>query len=313
MINFTPNISYTAIKEIALEEAHLNLNIPAWAIKAVEWLESFNISLIYHTYKITTYSNPRDAVVVGQVLRMGNVGASLLNLPIDVKTVIYVKCVLDLFERYEKLYETCQNLNDAFYANYSMYQVTEWDLEEVFTTPSLSIWWETSGSIYQQQIIKICVCVAAVLVEIVKLAFFMRDLYLLTQDDPTITFYAYTDLASDLNNHCASMQSNLLLVTEQLSSQEALGNRLLRKMGMESDISTIINQIMQDHPNTITGIGNHLTGFKENIRVIVETGEPSFEIGKNRPRILEQCRFVPYRGQAKVDKHFYKMSHMTLV
>jgi len=303
MTSITPNIAFNAIQSTVLEDVTAFSSVPLWIQSTVNWLQRTNISVFYRTYKITTYINPRDAVLAGGAIYSG---AKVLGLSHYLKIAIYIKCALELFEKYEKLSETFHSLKDAYYFRYPAFKMKTWELENATIWPAFKIWWETSAVAYQKQIAKVIVCVWHLFVEIFKLGFYLRDLYLLTQNDPTIEFYACSDLANQLNQDCNDLEKNLSLVVEQFRSREALGNRLIRKIGFEKDMSTSINNFIKENPQLLKELNQQVEGFKEDSRTIFGTGAIRISIGKHRRRLISQERFVPYLGQPKVDQYFHK-------
>ena len=204
------SLVYHSISSLALEEVKGGCNLPRWIYSSVHYLQQTHLLFFYRSYKITQYVNPRDAIFLGGALYTGS---RLLGLSLYLKVALYIKCVLDLFERYDRLSEAYQNLIDAIYFTYPSCCVNEWDFEKERYSSSLKVWWQTTASPLKRQLGKTIRCAALFFIEIVKLSFYLRDLYLLTQNDATTQFYACSELADDLWNHCQNLEKNSLLIS----------------------------------------------------------------------------------------------------
>lgn len=289
------------IKSTVLEEVNQNFSLPIYTFchKVIDLVQSTNLFLYYRTYRLVAYI-PKEAVFVGGAL---HTGAWFFGLNQYLKVALYIKCTLELFNKYEQLYDSCEALTDAFTFRYPVYKAYDWDFTDTHIPPSLILQWQTV-KIYLHQLLKVVACAVKVLWEVFKIGLFLRDLYLLTQNDQTIEFYAYTDLVADVMNHCRDLKQNTLLLVDQLRSQEALGalgNRVLQKMGMGFEISTLINDLMNDNPEIFTKLNNSKKNAQEIARELFETGGTAdfsgiFQSEKRKIPQIPECRFIPFFG-----------------
>jgi|GEM_PF-4698939 len=295
------SISPSVIKDVVLEDVYLQFPIHPYLHKTINILQSSNLFLYYRTYRITAYVNPRNAVIVGGVLHSG---AWLLGMSEYLKLAIYIKCALDLFEKYEHLYESCQAFNDAIRFKYPMYHPLEWEAGSALRSPSMRFWWKTTIRSYRRQTVKVMKCAWNVFIEIFKFGFYLRDLYLLVQNDPNIEFYGCSELADDLMNHATKLENSLCLLSEQLTSHEALGNRLMQKMGMKSDLSVLIQKIKRENSAFLDEAVKQVKGGKEDLRSFIETGNVDWRNDLEKSNRIAKSRFIPYWGQSEVERIF---------
>ncbi len=298
------------IKYTVLEDVRSQYPIPSPLLKMVDFIEGTNLFLYYRTYTLTTYLNPRDAVITGAVLHSG---AKILGFSEHVKKAIYILCAFNLLERYRQIYEAGVNLKAAMQFKHPMYHSMQWSFKENKTSPVLSIWWNVTVKKYQQQTWKVIVCAAKLFREIFKTAAFLTDLVLLTKGDPTIEFYAYTDLAENIGKYGSDLKSNVKLLVEHSRSNESLGNRLLSKLGISQNIGNIVDGIIRENPNVFAAVAEQVEGAKENVRGILERREINLMGGNDKPSILPISRIIPYSGQKEVDDYFQNNDQPRLV
>jgi hypothetical protein len=291
----------SAIKKLVLKEVKSKYSIPSPLLKVVDFIEKSNLFFFYHTYKLTTYVNPRDAVINGGVLYGGSKILEFLRCPPYLKIAIYVKCAFDVLERYRLLHEACTNLKNAVQFKYPIYQPMEWDFKKNRISPSLAIWWNSTVKKYLQQTWKVIVCAMKVLWEAFKVGIFLRDLYLLTNGDSTVEFYAFTDLAENMGKYKDDSISNAKLLVEHLKSNESLANRLLIRLGSTDTVGNCIDAIFTKYPQILDELKEQAETFKENGRSLLERGQIDLS---GRTSILPECRYVPYVGQIEVDQFF---------
>lgn len=288
-----------AIQEVALEY-NTDSTLPHILHKGIDVLKKLNISFYSHTYSITNYVNPKISLGAGMILQKGGplVGASK-----PLKIVLGIKCVSELAGRYEQLDEAYNDLNKAFYGLYPIYRTVEWNLKDQLF-PAITIWWMTSVQNYREQTVKVIVCAIRLFKEMYKLSLFLTDLCLLAQNDPMLEFYGYSEFVDDLTNQGAQLANNIELLAEQLTSQEAIGNRLLAKLGMSDTIESLANELGQQH-GLLSVIQDQFTRAREDFRSVFERGAVDLSEGMDRPSCLPKSQFIPYiQIQEEVDELF---------
>lgn len=295
--------SSNLIKTVILEEVQFNVPIHASVLKIVDFIENSLLFTFAHTYKLTSYVNLRESIITGGALYGGSKVIKFLGLPDFLKAAIYIKCGCELLERYIQIHQACETLNAALAFRYPAYQPMNWDFSRNPISPALAIFGETVKG-YVLQAWKITVCFLLVVWEVVKTGAFLRDLSLLTKGDPSVEFYAFTDLAANLDKTGENFGNNIKLAVEYFRSKEVLGNRLLASLGISKCLGVMIDEMVDKYPHVFVEVKEQVAGFKEDLRVILERGELNVAEGLDRQSSIPEDRFVPYVGQAEVDACF---------
>lgn len=281
----------SSIKETVLEYANERYSIPRPLLKVIGFLENSNIFLAYHINKI---KNPRAEALVGTALYYG---PWLFGASDEFKLAIYIKCGLDCLKQYEKLDEAWVNLKQSTKFMYPTYRKVNVNLSKSKTSPGFAIWWNGTVKKNKDQIFKIISCAWRVFCELCNCSLVGRDLYMLTKGDPSIEFFAYTNLANDAAKYGASIKGNLKKIAEQLESHEGMGNRLMKKLGWEKNVAVLVSDLGKKFAKYEVHIDEQIKGFSEDFKMVEGKGDIDLTEGLGKPNILPKCRFMPWSGK----------------
>jgi hypothetical protein len=249
------------------------------------------------------------------------VGAMLLSQHISVLARLIlaglvVKCIDDLCDQYEAVYDAYVDLKKAIHAKpvYKRYRWQKADDQTLMFSPSLHLWVEIRLIRLLHQSLRIMRCLNHLFWEVIKLGLYSRDVYLILTHQPQAKLRALTELMLDVPEYLEKIREDQEFLRNKIIKKQILLNKILKKIGAPEISDSLLKglKIAADYVPTGIQVGKE---FMEEIwipgKVIflplvpeLEEDIPSFEA----PVRLYSKKQQKERIQGKIEEVFNFLS-----
>ena len=287
-----PSHIFNSINQVAVEELNHKRSLPPWVSRSLNKLQTPLIVIFFRAYQVSSFVNAKRAITLGATTYTA---ASFLGLSSYLKVFLLLNCAHTIFQQYEKVWLSLLVLKDEFLGEYPISNLSEWNLSTKYISPSQRVWWEREVLVILKKINSLAILTFKLMKELFLLVLYLRDLYLITNDELEASFMACSDLFDKVffspfgNVHAADEE-----IEAAFEVHQTFLDKLLASLNQQCGAVDFVTDFLSKHQSMVKFTKREVSQICEEARILVQSGK--VELAKPRVNKIVVQRYVPWLG-----------------